>query len=340
MHGTSRAWRKRRTLALLGLSHSGTTLEDRLSAHGHASRRPLPGLRRSLSLRSRICRRWRSGVNRSRSSLRSNQSTHWRSWSLDTLLLRGACNRSCRRSRWWSDLNFGNRGTLGRRRDHRSRSQRLSCCRNAGLLGLGNRRRNLRNRWRRRRKRWTNRSVRLDHAAYRDFWSGWRRRGHNFFLRWRSGSGRSRFGNGSRRHSDRSLGSGRRSRRSFGFLAQPAGYVTRLRDVREIDLGFYRRFARCSRTAVLRRRTCSLSGEVLADALGFIDFDGARVRLLLRHSDFGKDVENGLALDFQFPRQIVDSNLTHPCLCLSNCYWLCSVIPSRSRDPPLRSGPQ
>jgi hypothetical protein len=34
--------------------------------------------------------------------------------------------------------------------------------------------------------------------------------------------------------------------------------------------------------------------------------------LFLGDSDFRKDIENSLAFDFQFPRQIVDSNLTHP----------------------------
>jgi hypothetical protein len=39
-----------------------------------------------------------------------------------------------------------------------------------------------------------------------------------------------------------------------------------------------------------------------------------RMRLLLRNSDFGKHIENRLALDFKFSRQIVNSNLTHPLL--------------------------
>jgi hypothetical protein len=39
-----------------------------------------------------------------------------------------------------------------------------------------------------------------------------------------------------------------------------------------------------------------------------------RMRLLLRNPDFGKHIENGLALDFQFSRQIINSNLTHPLL--------------------------
>jgi hypothetical protein len=36
------------------------------------------------------------------------------------------------------------------------------------------------------------------------------------------------------------------------------------------------------------------------------------VRLLLDHSDKRKRIENGFALDFQFPGKIVDANLTHP----------------------------
>ena len=41
-------------------------------------------------------------------------------------------------------------------------------------------------------------------------------------------------------------------------------------------------------------------------------FDGTGMRFLLGHSDLRQRVENGLALDFQFSREIVNSNLTHP----------------------------
>jgi hypothetical protein len=44
----------------------------------------------------------------------------------------------------------------------------------------------------------------------------------------------------------------------------------------------------------------------------FVVLDGTGMRLLLRHSDKRQRVENGLALHFQFSREIVDSNLTHP----------------------------
>ncbi len=39
-----------------------------------------------------------------------------------------------------------------------------------------------------------------------------------------------------------------------------------------------------------------------AHTLGFIHFDGARMRLLLRYADFRESVQNRLALDFQLSR--------------------------------------
>jgi hypothetical protein len=36
------------------------------------------------------------------------------------------------------------------------------------------------------------------------------------------------------------------------------------------------------------------------------------MRFLLRHPDDSKCIEDGFALNFQFPGEIVDSNLTHP----------------------------
>jgi hypothetical protein len=46
--------------------------------------------------------------------------------------------------------------------------------------------------------------------------------------------------------------------------------------------------------------------------LRFMVFDGAGMRLLLGHPDLRQRVQNGLAFDFQFSREIVYSNLTHP----------------------------
>ena len=41
------------------------------------------------------------------------------------------------------------------------------------------------------------------------------------------------------------------------------------------------------------------------------------MRLLFGDSDFGKDVEDRLTFDFQFPGQIVNSNFAHPPCVLS-----------------------
>jgi hypothetical protein len=38
--------------------------------------------------------------------------------------------------------------------------------------------------------------------------------------------------------------------------------------------------------------------------------------LLLGHADFLQDIENRLTLHFQFPGEIVDSNLAHPAFLL------------------------
>ena len=46
--------------------------------------------------------------------------------------------------------------------------------------------------------------------------------------------------------------------------------------------------------------------------LRFVLLDRTGVRLLFGHPDERERVKNSLALDFQFPGEIVDSNLTHP----------------------------
>jgi hypothetical protein len=52
--------------------------------------------------------------------------------------------------------------------------------------------------------------------------------------------------------------------------------------------------------------------EVSPHFFRFVFLDRTGVRLLLGGADFDQDIKNCLALDFQFPGQIVDSNLTHP----------------------------
>jgi hypothetical protein len=86
--------------------------------------------------------------------------------------------------------------------------------------------------------------------------------------------------------------------------------------VREIDLGLDFGLS-AARAALSLRWSSTLSAQILADTISFIGFDGARVRLLFSYSNLQKDIKNRLALDFQFPGQIVDSNFTHPPFALS-----------------------
>jgi hypothetical protein len=48
-----------------------------------------------------------------------------------------------------------------------------------------------------------------------------------------------------------------------------------------------------------------------AHLLGFIVFDGAGVRLFLGDAHRFEGIENGVALDFQFPCQVIDTNFAH-----------------------------
>jgi hypothetical protein len=83
--------------------------------------------------------------------------------------------------------------------------------------------------------------------------------------------------------------------------------------MREIDFGLdFVRLARAACGFRWARLRFGGRAEMCADLLCFVIFDGARVRLFLGDADFGQNVKNRLALDFQFPGQIVDTNLTHP----------------------------
>jgi hypothetical protein len=52
---------------------------------------------------------------------------------------------------------------------------------------------------------------------------------------------------------------------------------------------------------------------MLADKLGVIYIDGARVGLFLGDADLGQIVDEDLGLDFELSRQFVNSNLI--CVC-------------------------
>jgi hypothetical protein len=84
-------------------------------------------------------------------------------------------------------------------------------------------------------------------------------------------------------------------------------------NIRQVDLGLNLVFSAGSAGGL---RRCGgfvrMRAEIFPYQHRFVLFDGAGVRLLLGYSDLGERVKNRLALDFQLPRQIVDSNLAHP----------------------------
>ena len=106
-------------------------------------------------------------------------------------------------------------------------------------------------------------------------------------------------------------GGGAGGRRSLLLLGDQLQHIAGLGDVREVNLGLD--FVSFAAGARLGGRGLGFSGtEVSPHLFGFVFFDRTGVRLLLRDTDFDQDIKNRLALDFQFPGQIVDSNLTHP----------------------------
>jgi hypothetical protein len=86
--------------------------------------------------------------------------------------------------------------------------------------------------------------------------------------------------------------------------------------MRQINLGLnFVSLAPGSRCA--RRRTrFGGSTEVGPHLFRLMVLERTGVRFLLGDPNFGENIKDGLALDFQFSGQIVDSNLTHlPFLC-------------------------
>jgi hypothetical protein len=83
--------------------------------------------------------------------------------------------------------------------------------------------------------------------------------------------------------------------------------------MRQINLGFDF-FLAARRTRSSRRGTLRFSraSDIGPHFFCFMLLQRTRMRLLLGHSDMWQRIENRFALDFQFPGEIVDSNLTHP----------------------------
>jgi hypothetical protein len=52
--------------------------------------------------------------------------------------------------------------------------------------------------------------------------------------------------------------------------------------------------------------------EISAHTLGFITLERTRVGLLFGYANCRQSIQDFPALDFQFARQIIDSNFTHP----------------------------
>ena len=203
------------------------------------------------------------------------------------------------------------RGTCSRRRDLLRRSLG-GFARTSGDFGLGLWFRDRSLRWHRTARNCVSHQRprrRRNQAPGRSLWRcDWRSWRSGFRRRWRSYRRGWRFRNGGWRHRNRRLGSRRGG--GFSFPAQGRKHIAGLGNVGEIDLGLDLLLARAG-TAFTSGCSSALSGKMLADTIGFVELDGTRVGLLFRHSDFGKNVKNCLALDFELPGQIVDSNFTH-----------------------------
>jgi hypothetical protein len=99
----------------------------------------------------------------------------------------------------------------------------------------------------------------------------------------------------------------------FLLLRDGAQYISRPRNMREVDLGLDLFFAASgTRGFGGTRRRVGSAAEMFSHQFRFVIFQRTGVRLLLRNAHRGQHVKNFLALDFQLTGQIVDSNLTHP----------------------------
>ncbi len=286
-----------------------------------------------------------------RTSLSGTQRGTWRSWRLRTRTLedrlarfwtsRGGTRRCARCGRrsfvyrarpclrhdharsgcaWYRCYWFGRlrlHRLSGRCRWRCNRDRRRRLWRRNGWRGTGDRRRRS---YRHHRFRWNHHGCRRTRCSYAFRSDELRRRSVNrrlgrcgrLWRRWRGGLDRCRRRRW-RRHRFRLRPMYRRMRDCFFLLRNCPENIPRTRDVREINLCLdlfltasgSGRFAR-------RRRRLSVRAEVLAYQLRLVLLQRTGVGLLLGYAYFGEDIKNRLALDLQLPRQIVDSNLTHP----------------------------
>ena len=134
-----------------------------------------------------------------------------------------------------------------------------------------------------------------------------------------------------RRRSDHSCRTWRMATRiglSLPALQNRLQRVAGLRHMRQVERRL-RLNGRLARSAARRPVV-----EVAAHLFGLVGLDGTGVRLSLRHANRRQSVQNGPALDFKLPCEIVDSNFAHPSLCLPYasipCALSCSYQPHRS----------
>lgn len=104
-------------------------------------------------------------------------------------------------------------------------------------------------------------------------------------------------------------------------------HISGLGDMRQVDLGLDSVF-RASRPGGLRCRLPFRGGrlEVRAYFFRFVVLERAGMSFLFRDAHNRQHVEYGFALNFQFPCQIVDSNLTHPPSCSSDRFRYAFIV--------------
>jgi hypothetical protein len=105
------------------------------------------------------------------------------------------------------------------------------------------------------------------------------------------------------------------------FLLQQLEHIPRLGNFREIDFGFD-----LSGSSFLPGNGRARLGRKIPSYLfRFVNFDGAGMRLFFCYANFQQDIQDGFALYFKLPGQIIDSNLRHP-LCFSSKYVRYAII--------------
>ena len=97
-----------------------------------------------------------------------------------------------------------------------------------------------------------------------------------------------------------------------GFLFAPENFahrIARLGYLRPVDLGF---LSVAGGTLLPLGSTAAAALEIRAYTLGFVALERTRMGLLFGYANRSQSIQDFPALDFQFARQIIDSNFTHP----------------------------